>query len=187
MKAAKKVKLTDSKDVSDVKFDDINKKQVDKISTVSPVDDLRAMLARRDDAKIATRAIVEMIEVIKNLVKESYGDANYAKAIDCLVALRAGCVQMEEFKLFNDAIVSLQNTFAKKKDAFWKLVSSHAGTGINPIDTTECAHSTYSPESARKFHASSNSQSVPSVSVSVSASNDCTYHPPLPHSYSLSP
>ncbi|KAL9228985.1 hypothetical protein vseg_004505 [Gypsophila vaccaria] len=75
---------------------------VDKIGRVTPVQDFEAMISRRDSADWVTNAIKGMKSNILDLVEDSYEGNNYDKAIDCLVALRKGCVLEEEPKLFND-------------------------------------------------------------------------------------
>jgi hypothetical protein len=169
---------------------------VDKVGSVDPISDFRAMLARRDDREVVPKAIDGMIEIIKvclfffffffslplfflflhltNLivpidpcsfqatVKSGFGEGAITKAVDCLVALRLGCVQMEEAAKFNDAFVQFKKDFEKKKEAFWKQV---VDKGILPINSSEVKDSKFTPDLAKQFHSGS---SIPSVSVSVS-------------------
>jgi len=159
MKAAKKLK-TDGKAETEVKFEDIVNKQVEKIGSVDPVTDFKQMISRRDDAKWINKAIGDMIEMIKDLVKTSYGATNFPKAIDCIGALRIGCVQMEEAGQFNSALIDFKNLFQKKKESFWKLVVEKS---ILPIDTSEVPDSKFTPSQAKGFHAGD-----PSASASTS-------------------
>ena len=53
------------------------------------------MLARRD-VDLVDKAIDQMKERIVSLVNDSIRDQLYPKALECLVALRNGCVQEEE-------------------------------------------------------------------------------------------
>ncbi|XP_074279962.1 ATP-dependent DNA helicase 2 subunit KU80 [Silene latifolia] len=75
---------------------------VDKIGKVTPVEDFKAMLTRRDSPDWVTKAINGMKSNILELVEDSYAGNNYGKAIDCLVAFRKGCVLEQEPKPFND-------------------------------------------------------------------------------------
>jgi len=120
MKAAKKAK-TDGKSEKDVKFEDIVTKQIDKIGSVDPVNDFKLMINRRDDAKWVQKAINDMVDMIKDLVKSSYGPTNYPKSLDCLISLRTGCVQMEEATLFNNALIDFKNIFQKKERFFLEI------------------------------------------------------------------
>jgi len=161
MKAAKKAK-TDGKSEQEVKFEDIVTKQVEKIGSVDPVSDFKQMINRRDDAKWVQKAIRDMIDMIKDLVKTSYGPTNFPKSLDCLTALRQGCVQMEEATAFNTALIELKNLFQKKKETFWKLVVEKS---VLPIDTSEVPDAKFTPAQAKSFHAGESG----SVSAGTSA------------------
>jgi hypothetical protein len=65
LQAAKKVKAGgDDEGKEEKSFASIVSKQVDKIGSVEPVKDFKAMIARRDEAKIIERAIHEMATMI---------------------------------------------------------------------------------------------------------------------------
>jgi len=172
MQAAKKHKTDGGKGelvAVPTKLDDITKKVVDKVSTVDPINDFKSMLSRRDDARVIARAIEGMVEVIKTLVRDSFADHGFPKAIDCLTALRAGCVQMDEYKLFNTALADLKTAFQKRKENFWKMVTERT---ITLIDSTEVHDSNVKPDDARKFHSGSASVSIPSVSLPSNTSDN---------------
>jgi len=102
-----------------------------------------------------------MWEIIKSLIKSAFNDSTYPKVIDCLIALRQGAVKMEEPALFNNGLVDLKNGLGAKKPTFWALV---AGKDIRPIDSSEVADSTFSPEQAKQFHSGSGAVSSASSS-----------------------
>uniref|UniRef100_A0A803KYW2 ATP-dependent DNA helicase 2 subunit KU80 n=1 Tax=Chenopodium quinoa TaxID=63459 RepID=A0A803KYW2_CHEQI len=75
---------------------------VEKIENITPVQDFEAMLSRRDSSDWITKAIKGMRSKILELLEDSFKGSNYDKAVECLVALRKGCVLEQEPKQFND-------------------------------------------------------------------------------------
>lgn len=59
---------------------------------LSPVQDFEAMMSRRDSPDWVGKAITDMKNKIYNLVEVSCEGDNYLKALECLVALRKGCI-----------------------------------------------------------------------------------------------
>jgi len=74
--------------------------KVEKIGDLNPVQDFEAMMARRDSSKWVKKAIKEMQDYIYNLLENSYEGNAYPKAIECLVALRKGCI-LEQVTIFH--------------------------------------------------------------------------------------
>jgi hypothetical protein len=64
-----------------------------EVGSVQPVKDFNDMLGRRD-VDLVDKAIGEMEKRILQLVNDSIRDQFYAKALECLVALRHGCVKV---------------------------------------------------------------------------------------------
>ena len=65
---------------------------VEKIGNVTPVQDFEAMLSRRDDADWVLKAIKGMKNKIYDLVEDSFEGDKYDEAVECLFALRKGCI-----------------------------------------------------------------------------------------------
>lgn len=71
-----------------------------KIGDLNPVKDFEAMMARRDSPKWVHVAIKQMTSYINDLLENSVErDGSYDKAIECLKALRKGCI-IEQVFLF---------------------------------------------------------------------------------------
>ena len=66
--------------------------KVEKIGDSTPMQDFEAMISRRDSPKWVDKAITDMKNKICNLVEDSYNGDNYPKAVECLNALRKGCI-----------------------------------------------------------------------------------------------
>ncbi|PIA58751.1 hypothetical protein AQUCO_00500594v1 [Aquilegia coerulea] len=66
--------------------------KVDSIGDSTPIQDFEAMMASRDGKKWVDKAVKDMKTLIYELLENSYGGDTYEKAVDCLVALRKGCI-----------------------------------------------------------------------------------------------
>lgn len=85
---------------------------------------------------------------ILQLVNDSIRDQFYSKALECLVALRQGCVQEEEPDSFNKFLRSLRNLFeGKRRNDFWELVAS---SNITLVHEGECDASSVSQQESEE-------------------------------------
>lgn len=66
--------------------------KVENIGNLTPVQDFEAMILRRDSPDWVAKAIKDMKNKIFDLVEDSHEGDNYPKALECLVALRKGCI-----------------------------------------------------------------------------------------------
>lgn len=83
-------------DVSDIQSNNLLTKsaslKVEKIGSLTAVQDFEAMMQRRDGPEWVTQAIRDMKILILDLLESASERSNYDKAIECLGALRRGCV-----------------------------------------------------------------------------------------------
>lgn len=92
-----------------------------------------------------------MKETVLKIVDSSIKDNSYPKAIDCINALRRGCILEEESNQFNDFMHMIKNKFEKndtRKD-FWIAVKNE---NISLITTEDSEDSELTPEEAEKVH-----------------------------------
>lgn len=122
---------------------------VEKIGNVTPVQDFEAMLSRRDDADWVFKAIKGMKNKIYDLVEDSFEGDKYDKAVECLFALRRGCVLEQEPKQFNDFVQYLCR-FCREHDLS-DFVELLALKGMTLITKSEAADSDVRDEAARSF------------------------------------
>lgn len=66
--------------------------KIEKIGDLTPVQDFETLMSRRDGPEWIGKAIKDMKNKIFDLVEDSYEGDNYPKALECLVALRKGCI-----------------------------------------------------------------------------------------------
>lgn len=139
-------------DISAQFLDSIENKsavKVEKIGDLTPVQDFETMMSRRDGPEWVGKAIKDMKNKIFDLVEDSHEGDNYPKALECLVALRKGCILEQEPKLFNDFLHHLCN-FCREKDldSFREFLASKK---LTLISKTEAIDSEVSDDEARSF------------------------------------
>ncbi|KAL4585871.1 hypothetical protein LXL04_010498 [Taraxacum kok-saghyz] len=76
--------------------------KVEAIGDVTAVQDFEAMISRRDSPEWVSKAIFGMKNKVFEILENSNEGENYSKALECLVALRKGCVIEQEPKQFNN-------------------------------------------------------------------------------------
>lgn len=124
---------------------------IESVSNVTPVEDFNAMISRRD-VDLVDKAIEEMQVQVLRLVNDSYKNSLYDKALECIAALRAGCIKEQESDQFNAFLQSIKAQFkGKQRNDFWVLIQQKAMT---LIASSESADSGVTPEEARDFYAS---------------------------------
>lgn len=132
-----------------ISFDSLVARKTEQIGSLTPVQDFEAMLARRDTDEWVPKAIREMKKLITDLLDSAYKGNTYHKAMDCLVALRNGCVQQEEPMEFNNFMRELRsNCQGKRLNDFWELVVLK---NVSLINKNETADSDVTEEEAKGF------------------------------------
>ncbi|XP_009399523.2 ATP-dependent DNA helicase 2 subunit KU80 isoform X1 [Musa acuminata AAA Group] len=123
--------------------------EVEKIGDLNPVQDFEAMMARRDSSKWITEAIKDMQHYIYHLLENSYEGNSYPKAIECLMALRKGCILEQEPKEFNRFMLDICKKFRRSDLAdFLELLYSKK---ITLISKSEAADSDLTEEEAKNL------------------------------------
>ncbi|KAI3444684.1 hypothetical protein Pfo_001349 [Paulownia fortunei] len=123
------------------------KVKVETIGDSNPVQDFEAMISRRDSPQWVSKAIQSMKDKIFDLVENSFEGDTYQKALECLVALRKGCILEQEPKQFNDFLRHLHK-FCQEKylKSFSEYLASHE---VMLISKTEAPESDISENEAR--------------------------------------
>ncbi|PNY13475.1 ATP-dependent DNA helicase 2 subunit ku80-like protein [Trifolium pratense] len=131
--------------------------KVENIGDLTPVQDFEAMISRRDSPDWVLKAIKDMKNKIFGMVEDSHEGDNYPKALECLIALRKGCILEQEPKQFNDFLKHLYN-FCQEKNlqSFCEYLASK---GLTLIPKTEAIDSDVTDEEARSFLVKSESKS----------------------------
>ncbi|XP_009604926.1 ATP-dependent DNA helicase 2 subunit KU80 [Nicotiana tomentosiformis] len=126
-----------------------SKDKVEKIGDINPVKDFEEMMSRRDNAGWINKAIQDMKNKTFDLVENSCEGDTYDKALECLVALRRGCILEQEPKQFNDFLCHLYK-FCQEKDLrnFCQYLASH---GMTLITKTEAPDNEIPEDEARSF------------------------------------
>ncbi|KAI5345312.1 hypothetical protein L3X38_013189 [Prunus dulcis] len=123
--------------------------KVEKVGDATPVQDFEAMINRRDSPQWVGKAIKDMKNKIHDLVEDSYEGDNYPKALECLIALRKGCILEQEPKQFNDFLRTLC-IFCQEK-ALGSFCEFLASKELTLISKTEAIDSEVTDDEARNF------------------------------------
>ncbi|XP_058104657.1 ATP-dependent DNA helicase 2 subunit KU80 isoform X2 [Magnolia sinica] len=143
----------DAEDVPDVQsvklIGNSSKMKVEEIGDLNPVQDFEAMMARRDSSEWVSKAIRNMKVLISDLLDSSCEGNHYDKAMECLVALRRGCILEQEPKEFNQFMQELSKKCKEKNlKRFWELlISKH----VTLISKEEAIDSDVADNEAKRF------------------------------------
>lgn len=112
--------------------------KVQKIGDSTPVQDFESMMLRRDGAEWVNKAITDMKRIILQLITDSFEGDTFEKVLECLVALRKGCILEQEPKQFNDFLLKLCK-FCTEKDlaSFTEFLASKNVTLISKTEAEE--------------------------------------------------
>ncbi|KAM7260780.1 hypothetical protein ACFE04_026255 [Oxalis oulophora] len=122
--------------------------EVDQIGDLTPVQDFEAMMSRRDSPTWIIKALTDMKKKIYKLVGDSSAVESYPKALECLVALRKGCILEQEPKDFNDFLRRLHKFCQDENQNFvHELVSRQ----ITLISKSEAIDSEVTEDEAKAF------------------------------------
>lgn len=69
------------------------------IGNESPVEDFESMMSRRDSPEWVEKAITDMKNKILDFLEDSLDEDTFPKALECLQALRKGCI-LEQVSFF---------------------------------------------------------------------------------------
>lgn len=153
--AAKKQKTNEPK----LSLESIIRTGVDTVGVIDPLQDFQSMIKRRD-VDLVDKAISEMEAIILKLVHESVKQSYYPKAMDCLVALRVGCIKEQESQQFNTFMEQLKKLFKdKRRDDFWLLTVQKEITLITELESDD---SEVTPQEAIAFLSTDALPSMPS-------------------------
>ncbi|KAL0002666.1 hypothetical protein SO802_016447 [Lithocarpus litseifolius] len=123
--------------------------KVENIGNLAPVQDFENMMSRRDGPEWIGKAIKDMKKRIFDLVEDSFEGDNYPKALECLVALRKGCILEQEPKHFNDFLHHLCKFCQKNNlNCFCEFLASKE---LTLISKTEAIDSEVTDDEARSF------------------------------------
>ncbi|KAG9445380.1 hypothetical protein H6P81_016720 [Aristolochia fimbriata] len=124
-------------------------KKVDEIGNLTPIQDFEAMMARRDSPIWVSKAIKGMKVFIYDLLENSYKGDTCDQAVECLIALRRGCILEQEPAEFNQFMQYLCHK-CKENDLkeFLKLLRTRQ---ITLISKKEAEDSSVEEDAAKNF------------------------------------
>jgi ATP-dependent DNA helicase 2 subunit 2 len=129
-----------------------NSKRV-KIDPKNAIPEFKRMLDTPDNMETVKDAVSQISAIIEDDVRESFGEKNYAHALEAMGVLREEMVGLEEAKMYNDFLRGFKQKLlaeelgGNRKDFWFKLRRAHLGL----ISKEVFEHSDVSKEEAEQF------------------------------------
>ncbi|KAG4173760.1 hypothetical protein ERO13_A11G080700v2 [Gossypium hirsutum] len=123
--------------------------KIEKIGDLTPVQDFEAMMSQRDNPEWVEKAIKELREKILALLIHPDGEDKYQKAVECVAALRKGCIIEQEPGPYNDLMHRIRQYCEEK--GIKSLPQLLASRDLTLISKSEAEDSNVTAEEARSF------------------------------------
>ncbi|TYG93215.1 hypothetical protein ES288_A11G092900v1 [Gossypium darwinii] len=123
--------------------------KIEKIGDLTPVQDFEAMMSQRDNPEWVEKAIKELREKILALLIHPDGEDKYQKAMECVAALRKGCIIEQEPGPYNDLMHRIRQYCEEK--GIKSLPQLLASRDLTLISKSEAEDSNVTAEEARSF------------------------------------
>ncbi|KAJ0159216.1 ATP-dependent DNA helicase II subunit 2, partial [Colletotrichum tanaceti] len=104
-----------------------------KISAENAIPEFKRALAVADEVESIVDAATQMGDIVARLVADSFGDVNYARALENLTVLRGGLVDLDEPAVYNDIVRGLKGKILSgelggdRREMWWKIRMSRLG------------------------------------------------------------
>lgn len=128
----------------------------EEIDPDNAVPEFKQMLAATEEVAQIEEAAKQMGAIITTFITESFGDAKYARAMECLGVMREELTNLEEPGLYNTFVRDMKKQLlagdlgGDRRDFWFKVRWSRMGL----IDKKQSEVSTVSPEEADEFYKS---------------------------------
>ncbi|UPK90069.1 hypothetical protein LCI18_001004 [Fusarium solani-melongenae] len=128
----------------------------EEIDPDNAVPEFKQMLAATEEVAQIEEAAKQMGAIITTFITESFGDAKYARAMECLGVMREELTNLEEPGLYNTFVRDMKKQLlagdlgGDRRDFWFKVRWSRIGL----IDKKQSEVSTVSPEEADEFYKS---------------------------------
>ncbi|MFQ6661858.1 hypothetical protein Gotur_029876 [Gossypium turneri] len=123
--------------------------KIEKIGDLTPGQDFEAMMSQRDNPEWVEKAIKELREKILALLIHSDEGDKYQKAVECVAALRKGCILEQEPGPYNDLMHHIRQYCEEK--GIKSLPQLLASRDLTLISKSEAEDSDVTAEEARSF------------------------------------
>lgn len=124
-----------------------------KIDRLNAIPEFKRLMHRVDDEELIKSGVKQMGSIVEELVRTSFGDSNYSRAVETLGVVRGEMIDYEMSDLYNDLIKELKRKVIKdelggdRKEFWWRTRISRLGL----IDNEESESSEVGKEEAQKF------------------------------------
>ncbi|XVF26321.1 hypothetical protein REPUB_Repub14bG0006100 [Reevesia pubescens] len=140
--------VSNAQAVNSIENEPVVKKE--KIGDLTPVQDFKAIMSRTDNnPEWVGKAIREMSDKILDLLTGSHKGNNDLKAVECVIALRKGCILEQEPGPYNNLMRHLYRYCQEKGiSSFLQLLASR---DLTLISKSEAVNSDVTDDEARSF------------------------------------
>lgn len=143
------------KPLSGLNVDDLFRQQPKriKISPENAIPEFKQMLARAEDVEDIKDAVKQMSCIVENQIRDSFGDSNYARAVEELGVMRSELVELEEPVLYNEVLRGLKRKIiaeelgGDRREMWWFIRKNRMGV----IDKRMSAVSDVTEDEAKEF------------------------------------
>ena len=123
------------------------------IDPANAIPEFKRLMHTPDDAELIESGVKQMGGIIEDLITQSFGDQNYARAIEILGVVRSEMVDFEWSEIYNPLITKLKSRLLKgelggdRREFWWRVRVGRLGL----IDGEEDENSKVGAEEATKF------------------------------------
>ncbi|KAF6820452.1 Ku family DNA-binding protein [Colletotrichum sojae] len=122
-----------------------------KISSENAIPELKRALAAAEEPADVKDAAQQMGQIVRDLVSDSFGDANYARAAENMGALREGLVDLDEPGVYNEFVRDLKKRMLSgelggdRREMWWRVrrlrlgLVDHTTSEVSDITAEEAA------------------------------------------------
>ena len=124
-----------------------------KLAPDNAIPEFKQMLGRAEDIEDIKDAVKQMASVVENQIEHSFGDSNYARAVEGLGVMRSELTELEEPVLYNDVVRSLKKKIMSeelggdRREMWWFIRKNRMGL----IDKRISTISDVTEEEAKEF------------------------------------
>lgn len=144
----KKPRDTATENVEEFTFGSLTRNQVAEVGLTDPIEDFKFLIENADREKV-TEVHVQMSNVIKRLVMDSFLNQHYQKALECMQEFRLHCIKIRKCREFNKMLIDLKDAcVGKRRQDFWDALTTEP---IYPINKNDADDSTYLEVESKNF------------------------------------
>lgn len=145
---------------------DLFSSTVSEIRDVDPVFDFHQMI-RSGDKELESKALLQIWDVIKRLIRNGFQSSKYPMAVECLSAVRGELLGRNDLLQYNSKIRELKSSISEHQ--WWEYVQMHEKDRLKPFSSSDDPRIPMTSEEASSFFISDFDSNIISKSNSIPA------------------